>query len=123
MPTHPRAHPRYRVELPASVEVRQQSSGGVRLGSETTTRTSLEVAVRDVSAGGLSFLVKKANALEKGNAVTVKLVIAGRTLSLPGSVVWSQPSDAGTLSGVRVHTELTDSLTRSAFGRWLATRR
>ena len=123
MPLHPRAHPRYRIELPASVEVRQQSSGGVRLGSETTTRTSLDVALRDVSAGGLSFLVKKGGALEKGSAVTVKLVIAGRAMSLPGSVVWSQRSEAGSLSGVRVHTELTDSNTRTAFGRWLATRR
>ena len=88
-----------------------------------TTRTSLQVALRDVSAGGLSFLVKTGEALEKGNAVTVKLVIAGRTVSLPGSVVWSQPSDAGALSGIRVHTELTDSLTRAAFARWIATRR
>jgi hypothetical protein len=123
MPIHPRAHPRFRVELSASIEVRQSSSGGVRLGSETTTRTSLEAALRDVSAGGLSFVVKKGPALEKGCAVTVKLVIAGRTVSLPGSVVWSQTADAGSLSGVRVHTELTDSLTRTAFGRWLASRR
>jgi len=123
MPIHPRANPRFRVELSASVEVRQSAGGGVRLGSEKTTRASLDVALRDISAGGMSFLVKKGTALERGSSITVKLVIAGRTMSLPGLVVWSQSSDAGSLSGVRVHTELTDSLTRTAFGRWLATRR
>lgn len=122
MPTHPRAHPRYRVELAARVDVRQQSSGGVRLGSAQTTRTSVDAALQDVSAGGLSFLVKQGGALEKGDAVTVKLVIAGRTMSLPGSVVWSQPSGTGVLSGIRVHVQLTDSATRTAFARWIATR-
>ena len=118
----PRAHPRFRVELGASVEVRSQASGGVRLGGEKTTRTSLDVALRDVSAGGLSFFVK-GEALEKGCAVTMKVTIAGRTVSLPGVLVWSQAADGGSLAGIRVHTHLTDAMTRSAFTNWLATKR
>lgn len=122
MPVHPRAHPRFRIQMPASVEVRSQASGGVRLGGERTTRTSLDVALRDVSAGGLSFLAT-GGTLDKGSAVTVKISIAGRPVSLPGSVVWSQPSERGSLSGIRVHAELTDALTRSAFQRWLSAKK
>ena len=101
------------------MEVRSQSSGGVRLGGDKPTRTSLDVSLRDVSAGGMSFLAK-GEALDKGAPVTVKISIAGRPVSLPGIVVWSQASEQGSLSGIRVHTHLTDSLTRSAFERWLS---
>lgn len=121
MPFLPRANPRFKVEMKASIEVRS-TGGGVSLGGDRSTRTTFEISVRDVSAGGLSF-VKEGGALDKGNTVTVKLSIAGRTVSLPGAVVWSQGSEKTALSGVRVHPELTDALTRGSFTRWLSTKR
>ena len=117
----PRANPRFKIEMKASIEVRT-SGGGVSLSGDRPTRTTFEIALKDVSAGGLSF-EKSGAALDKGATVTVKLVIAGRTVSLPGAVVWSTGSDASALTGVRVHPELTDSLTRGSFSRWLAARR
>lgn len=121
MPFLPRSHPRFKVEMKATIEVRT-SGGGVSLGGDRSTRTTFEISLRDVSAGGLSF-VKDGAALDKGSNVTVKLTVAGRTLSLPGAVIWSQRSETTALSGVRVHPELTDSLTRGSFARWLATRK
>lgn len=92
------------------------------MGTDKTTRTSLDVSLRDVSAGGLSFSAS-GQVLDKGCAVNVKISIAGRPVNLPGQVVWSQASEKGSLSGIRVHTHLTDSLTRAAFDRWLAAKK
>jgi hypothetical protein len=122
MPFLPRANPRFKIELKASVDVRV-SGGGVSLGGDRSTRTTYEILLRDVSASGMSFVTAGGAALDKGATITVKLQIAGRTVSLPGAIVWSQPTDKGALSGVRVHPELTDSLTRGSFTRWLSTKK
>ena len=116
-----RAHPRYRIELAATVEIRQ-TGGGIRIGGDRTTRSSHSVSLRDVSAGGLCFVTKAGDTLDKGTPLTVKLVVAARTLSLPASVVWSKSGEGLVATGVRVHAEVTDSLTRSSYQRWLSQR-
>jgi hypothetical protein len=116
----PSRGPRFKLVQTATIEVRTQTSGGVRLGGDRPTRESFDVSLRDVSEGGMCFLRASGSTLDKGTALTVKLSVAGRTLALPGSVVWSDQT--GT-TGIRVLTQLTDQLTRTAFQRWLQTKR
>lgn len=120
-PSSKRAHPRYRIGLPAKVEVRATGNGGISLGTQRVTRRTVSATLHDVSLMGACLLVRGADggALEKGAPVTIELAIGPRTVKLPGAVVWASANGTDVKAGISVQTMITDSLSRSTFASWL----
>lgn len=95
-----------------TLEVRMPGSA-VSLATKEK-RSAVSANSSNLSRTGVGLEIAKDAELPIGSAVRISLQISGRTISVPGHVVWTKSGDVQR-AGVKLHVEVADAATRRNF--------